>query len=457
MRLTSLFVSILFSAPALAAQTQWTSIAASGPGARSDIALAYDQARDRVVLTGGWDGAVNLSDVWEFDGTAWAQRASSGGPGPHSSHALVYDQARGRVVMFGGWNGTNLLDGTWEWDGSNWTQRAPAVRPPARYGQAMVWDAARQRVLLFGGYCGTGCALGDTWEWDGVSGTWTQRTPAVAPTARFSAGMAYDSERQRAVLFGGRTLAARVNDHWEWDGAAGTWTQRSGFAVLPSARSAHRLIYDAARRRTVLFGGFAGFFTNETWEFDGSAWQQRSVSAPPAGRAFFGFDYDSLRRRGVLYGGDLGSGPTPGTATYAPRTPAQVVAFGTGCPAGAEPRLEASRLPWVGQVLPLDLLAIPANAPVALLLGASATAWSGGALPSDLAAIGMAGCALRVSPDVVLDAVAAGGRASFALNIPPATALLGVQLFAQGFALAPGSNVLGVSGSAGAQLVLGGV
>lgn len=449
---------LLCSSFSVPAQTQWTSLAAAGPGARSDIALAYDGARDRVVLTGGWDGVANLADVWEFDGTAWSPRAAAGGPGPHSSHGLVYDPVRQRAVLFGGWNGTNLLDQTWEWDGAagTWTQRTPAVRPPARYSHAMVYDASRQRVLLFGGYCGTGCALADTWEWDGANGTWTQRTPALAPTARFSAGLAYDGARQRAVLFGGRTLAARANDHWEWDGAAGTWTQRTGLGVVPSARSAHRLIYDAARQRCVLFGGFAGVFVNDTWEFDGNAWLARTPTTPPSARAFFGFEYDAQRRRGVLYGGDLGAGPAQGTALYAPRTPAQVASFGVGCPT-VPPQLLDDGLPWVGRSFALELASLLPQAAAALLLGASNTAWSGGSLPFDLGAIGMTGCALRVSPDVVVGSVAIAGRARFVLAVPANSALVGAPLFAQGLAAEPGSNPLGVSASAGVQLLFGGL
>jgi hypothetical protein len=93
------------------------------------------------------------------------------------NHAMAYDAARQRVVLFGG--GGTLSD-TWEWDGVTWTHRTPAASPPARGGHAMAWDAARQRVVLFGGYAND--FLSDTWEWDGV--TWTQRTPATSPAAR---------------------------------------------------------------------------------------------------------------------------------------------------------------------------------------------------------------------------------------------------------------------------------
>jgi hypothetical protein len=38
--------------------------------------MAYDRARDRVVLFGGEIGAgvPDLADTWEFDGTTWTRK-----------------------------------------------------------------------------------------------------------------------------------------------------------------------------------------------------------------------------------------------------------------------------------------------------------------------------------------------------------------------------------------------
>src|SRR5262245_60363669 len=70
---------------------------------------------------------------------------------------------------------------------------------------------------------------------------------------RSNAAMAYDSDRQRMVLFGGNLGSAGLfGDTWEWDGAS--WAHRSA-AVVPPARTNHAMVYDAARRRVVLFGG----------------------------------------------------------------------------------------------------------------------------------------------------------------------------------------------------------
>lgn len=447
----------------LAAQTRWVPLAAAGPGVRSDVALAYDVGRGCMVLTGGWDGSNNLADVWEFDGTAWHARVAAGGPGPHSSHALVYDAARQRVVMFGGWTGTRILDETWEWDGAagTWTRRQPTNVPPPRYSHQLAYDSMRQRVVMFGGYCGTGCALADTWEWDGAAGTWTQRTPATAPAGRYSFGMCFDDRSQRVLLFGGRLLSARAADLWAWDGGAGTWTPLMPAGVLPAPRSTHRVAFDGARARMVLFGGFTGVWSNDTWEWDGIAWQQRSPAGAPSGRGYYGFEYDRARGRCVLFGGDVGTGPVASAFVYEPMTAARALEFGLGCPSRPTPpalRTQAGTRPWLGTTITLVASQLASASPAAALaFGASDGTWLGTALPLDLTPVGMPGCALLVAPDLLMPAPVQSGLAAWTLALPGVPSLLGASAFAQGFAVESGANPLGVVATNGLRLTLGGL
>ena len=160
------------------------------------------------------------------------------------SHAMAWDAARQRVVLFGGSGGLARLSDTWEWDGATWTQRTPVASPPGRNWHAMAYDAARQRVVVFGGGNRMSLPSDDTWEWDGA--TWTQRTPAASPPARSGHALAYDSARQRVVLFGGEAsfpMSDNLSDTWEWDGA--TWTERNHVAS-PRAQAVP-LVYDGAR------------------------------------------------------------------------------------------------------------------------------------------------------------------------------------------------------------------
>src|SRR5688500_10866675 len=141
---------------------------------------------------------------------------------------------------------------------------------------------------------------------------WVAAPPGGAPE-RAGHTMAYDSTRNRLVVFGGWGCCPEWSRQtWEWDGVA--WVLRA--TTGPSARSSATMVYDAARGECVLFGGgnpgpVVPAYYADTWGWDGSVWMQRAVSGPPpriaAGRA-----YDAARGRTVLYGGYASPGPEAG-------------------------------------------------------------------------------------------------------------------------------------------------
>jgi hypothetical protein len=94
----------------------WTQLA-GGPPARVLTGFAYDSSRAIGILFGGW---VNVSptyygDTWRWDGSAWSQLSFTGTPpaamfGPQ----LAYDVARDRVVLFGGSTSSGDSTQTWQ-------------------------------------------------------------------------------------------------------------------------------------------------------------------------------------------------------------------------------------------------------------------------------------------------------------------------------------------------------
>lgn len=407
-------------ATSLAAQTAWTAIPV-GPGPRSDTAAVFDPVRRQFLLHGGWNGVANLDETWVLDGSGWSQQAPF--PGLVSSHRLAFLPSQAVVVAFGGWNGTTMSNGTFAWDGSQWAARSPANAPSPRFSHMMCSDTARGVIVLFGGYCGTGCALDDTWEYDGVD--WTLRNPAVRPSGRFSAGMAFDGARNHTLLFGGRALAGRVNDTWTWNGS--NWSARGSGG--PSPRSTPVLEYDPRRERIVLFGGFVGTYSAETWEHDGNLWQQRTAANPPAGRGFAAMAFDGNRMAMVLVGGETPAGITGAAHAYGPVSPATVQDLGLGC---GGITLTARGLPWLGDTFRLVAEGLAPGAPAALFgLGLSNSLWGAATLPIDLSAQGMPGCQLGVAWDASQLATAVGSRAEHGVTIPNVAALLGVAFSAQ--------------------------
>lgn len=210
----------------------------------------------------------------------WTQRDNAG-PSVRRNHAMAFNSARGVAVLFGGfyWTGQpQMLGDTWTWDGNTWTQ-AQNAGPSARYGHAMAYDSIRDRIVLFGGLGAT--QLGDTWEWDGTD--WTQVADS-GPVPRSGHAMAFDPARGRTVLFGGPDPAfGGVIDSgtWEWDGA--DWTQVADMGPAPRAYAGMGFL--AGPNVTCLFGGsgpVGAGVDGATWHWTGHFWTQAADMGPSA-------------------------------------------------------------------------------------------------------------------------------------------------------------------------------
>jgi len=127
---------------------------------------------------------------------------------------------------------------------------------------------------------------------------------------------------------------------------------------------------------------------------------------------------------------------------------------GDGC-AGSNGRATLSALapPRVGSTLQVEV-APPPSGPAVLITGFSNTQASFGPLPFDLSALGMPGCHLRVSPDVLLQVAGTPPHAS--LPIPQDPALTGLVFHQQALLLDPAANRLGAVLSGAATAVVGG-
>lgn len=257
--------------------------------------VAYDTARHRLVTLG------RQGETRELDGTHWRLRP---GTGPSMFGVLAYRAASRRTLAFGA--GYDSTAQTWEFDGVAWQQLSPPVQPTPRERFGCAYDTWRDRVVVFSGLSWTGTAVTDTWEWDGTN--WSQRATS-GPTARQDAGMAFDAARGRCVLFGGQSALGPQGDTWEWNGTV--WTRRLP-ATSPPPRSGAPLAYDAARARIVLHGGFAlgpvVGVSDEVWEYGGSNWQLVG-SGGPGGQMRHDLVYDP-DRGAVLTVSNPNNGPS---------------------------------------------------------------------------------------------------------------------------------------------------
>jgi hypothetical protein len=287
---------------------------ASSPSARVGHAMAYDAKRARTLLFGGYNDTEGA--LWQWDGTSWSIR-EPGGPPPQENHAMVFDSARSRTVLF------DVSARTWEWDGAHWTEActgacASALPDVRRFG-AMTYDAAHGATLLFGGNNTSNVAVQTTWSWNGAA--WEQLCTTdpcdlTLPVARTHHAMAFDSVHGASVMFGGTTASGANGETWTWDGVqwGDACTSTTCLAAPPQARQDHAMAFDAKRGVVVMYGGTdsTGKPLGDTWEWDGESWSERcttmpcNVSMPPA-RSGHTLAYDAQRGRIVLFGGTGGT------------------------------------------------------------------------------------------------------------------------------------------------------
>ena len=430
-RLAAVLLPLL--ATAATAQVVWVPVTTTNqPSPRRNVKLAHDTVRDRIVLFGGNDGWSSLTDTWEWDGAAWTQRSPAQAP-PSSRGAMAYNRAS-QCVMF---VGSSPTQPTWQYDGVTWSPVATATLPPTTGEDGLVYDAARGVLVLYtmGGPSST---RGQTWEFNGID--WTRRFPGGSPPLVRNAGMVFDTHRQRTVLHGGSTSTNYSNATWEYDGT--TWTQIPTTANSPAC-SDMAFAFDSHRRRAVLLGGFSNV-PNGMREYDAGGWQLRAAFAPD-GRQGASMVYDTVRQECLLFGGSDGfSGQLfNDTVRCRATTPATAVPFGQGCAAGGVVPgfLPAPyQVPYVGMLFRVNLYSLPYGQPALIALGHSRTSWNGAPLPTSLAPIGMNGCTLYVSPDLLVAAPGSGASASLTIAVPNQPLLIGAPFFLQGVAIAVGAN-----------------
>lgn len=364
---------------------------------------------------------------WGAAGVGQCQVALPGGSsGPSSPTATgCYDSAHQESIFRPTQGGTPPV--VFIYSGTNFAVRTAASGPPNElqyygsvpglsnsYGtEAMTWDPSVGKPVLARDSLYYQL-IGSTWialpivrfyEWNGFG--WNMRYPTAAPC--LIGAMATDMVRNRIVLLDGEEPGV---------GSPGssqpfhTWTYGNGEClrlqppVAPAPRRAAAMAFDSQRGVAVLFGGVAGTWHSDTWEFD---------LGPLASFTPYG-------------AGCLGSRGVP-----------LITAQGSSRPrSGATFTAQISNLPWTG--------------PAFLFAGLSDTVYGITPLPFDLGVIGAPNCSVRASCEVLDVLVNVLGSATWSFTVPPVP---GASFYVQVFPLDPGANALGVTASNGARGVIG--
>ena len=368
----------------------WTQLSpVTTPSITNTSPMTFDAKLDRIVLFAGNDNqADTVQETWLWDGTDWSLDAPLNTPTFRKDGNMAFDSARNVIVMFGGqlseiihatyndtWTfapagapavfvtspatgattdsaqsiffvatdaptsftcqvdndvaapctspfiatpltngqhvvtiaasndvGSNSTSVTFNSNVYDWTLIAAGSDDPVVGNEPTIaYDSNRNRAVLFGGQdATTGIPINDTWELD--NGVWSHLAPAHAPSPRNGGGMAYDASRGVVVLFGGNADGVFQNDTWTWDGT--DWTQLSP-VTSPSGRSAyHQMEFDATTNNVLLFGGSTGGqMLGDTWIWDGANWTQQTPNTSPPARTRSAMVYDAVHEQIVMFSG----------------------------------------------------------------------------------------------------------------------------------------------------------
>jgi len=184
-------------------------------------AMSFDGASNNVVVVGLFmsPAALEVFETWTWDGVAWTVTADA----PQPPGYLFYDPSAMQVVFVADDRPDASLQGLpprtyklFVWDGSAWSVSDPMPQDPNRNGlsgQGSTYDPVDRVLMTFGGAAPNSCedhltsvAVAETWRWGGAG--WTLLDPPIAPPARLSTMMVWDSTRQQVVMFGGAAKEA---------------------------------------------------------------------------------------------------------------------------------------------------------------------------------------------------------------------------------------------------------
>jgi len=101
----------------------WEEMPVQGPSPRDGAEAIFTPHSGGILLFGGAEIGSDvrlLNDTWLWDGDQWNQFQTEGPPG-RVHLAMAFDQRRGKMIMTGGSNAPGaVLSDTWEWDGQTW-------------------------------------------------------------------------------------------------------------------------------------------------------------------------------------------------------------------------------------------------------------------------------------------------------------------------------------------------
>ena len=328
--------------------------------ARAYAQIVHDRVRGESIAFGGQEKDSYSNDTWVSLSDYWLKAATTGPPA-RQEHAMVYDEFNESVVLFGGYiedaAATSSAEDIWQWNGIMWTEIFPDDPeadgdPGPRRGATLVWDSIRETALLFGGIYHDGSDWvypNDLWEWNGSS--WKELIPTNSaeeplPNGRNLHAAVFDRHRGKMVVYGGsyseNSETIYSNELWEWDESHWdeiTPTDPEGDGN-PLPRFYHSMVYDEITGLSKIFSGgeyndIEVIDTTSIWDWNGQSWRKTPTPEETTDHPYSRYNqsawWNDSDKSIALYGGF--AEPNTGNPLYerswsfgsAPTQPSQVL------------------------------------------------------------------------------------------------------------------------------------
>jgi len=309
---------------ALSTEYAWNQAFPVGqPKGRQGSQMVHLMGTGAEILWGGQSSSswVYPSEMYSYypDENAWINPIPANTPPPRHCPSMVFDGNRNRAYMYGGVTGlaSSVRSDLWSYDPilNSWSEITPASSPPPRYGPVMAYDSENDLVVMFGGFGSSGTVIGDCWVYSPARGTWTQRNSNTVPDPRGHSTMVYDEREKLLVLFGGLNAGNVLGDTWTYDTVADAWANMKP-ANGPPARYGAAMAYDSIDSKIILFGGSnAVNDVSDTWTYvtRTNSWTAQNLPSSPSARQMAAMVYDPEADLSVLYSGITAGDTIPDT------------------------------------------------------------------------------------------------------------------------------------------------
>jgi hypothetical protein len=271
---------------------------AAYPPARIGPYLVYAQGSNRSFMLSGCNDYCNVIfyDLYSFDlaTNQWKYRTDNS---PWFPSDVVYDSKADRLIAY---DDSGKATYAYDAQANRWVDLKATHMPSVRWMGYMAYDSESDKIIFFGGLNpADNTKYDETWAFDYPTAAWVKMNPAVHPSATYAFPLVYDTESDRVILWSGDGVEKVV---WAYDYNRDQWEKlpyTDGPAPMASSVGRVPLAYAPDLDKIFLYNGTEFY----TYDYNHNRWEKPAGDLKPGARNSHVLAYDTSAKRLVLFGG----------------------------------------------------------------------------------------------------------------------------------------------------------